>query len=79
MKKTIERNTISWALLISLTLLTTFFIHTKYAVFPIIIIAFIKLALVALQFMEMKNAHRILKVLFLFFLWVLLGTIGLLL
>lgn len=78
MKITVERNTHILLILISLTLLTSFFIHSKYSVNAILFLAFIKLNLVAFQFMELKNAHRIWKVAFLLFASFLLILLGLL-
>ena len=67
MKIIVERNTLIWLILISLTLITSFFIHSKYSVMAILFLAFIKINLVAFQFMELKYAHRIWKVAFLLF------------
>ena len=78
MKIAIEKNTIIWLILISLTLLTSIFIQSKYAVVPIFFLAFLKLNLVAFQFMELSSAHRIWKVLFFLFISILLLILGLL-
>lgn len=78
MKIIVERNTLIWLILISLTLITSFFIHSKYSVMAILFLAFIKINLVAFQFMELKYAHRIWKVAFLLFASFFLILLGLL-
>ncbi len=78
MKIIVERNTLIWLILISLTLITSFFIHSKYSVMAILFLAFIKINLVAFQFMELKYAHRIWKVAFLLFDYFFLILLGLL-
>ena len=78
MKIIVERNTIILLNLISLTLLTSFFIHSKYSVIAILFLAFNKINLVAFQFMELKYAHRIWKVAFLLFASFFLILLGLL-
>jgi hypothetical protein len=54
MKIIVERNTIILLILISLTLLTSFFIHSKYSVIAILFFAFNKINLVAFQFHGIK-------------------------
>ncbi len=76
MKIIVERNTTTLLILISLTLLTSFFLHSRYSVIAILIFAFIKINLVAFQFMELKYAHRIWKVAFLLFVSFLLTILG---
>jgi heme/copper-type cytochrome/quinol oxidase subunit 4 len=76
MKIIVERNTIILLILISLTLLTSFFIHSKYSVIAILFFAFIKINLVAFHFMELKYPHRIWKVAFLLFASFLLTILG---
>lgn len=78
MKITVERNTLILLILISLTLLTSLFIHSKYSVNAILFLAFIKLNFVAFQFMELNYAHRIWKLLFILFVSFLLILLGVL-
>lgn len=79
MKITVERNTIILLSLISLTLLTSFFLHSKYAVFIILFFSSTKLNVVAFQFMELRNAHRIWKIIFGLFIFLLISIIMLIL
>lgn len=53
MKITIERNPVIWLILISLTMLTSIFIHSKFAVIAVLCLAFLKLNLLAFQFVEL--------------------------
>jgi heme/copper-type cytochrome/quinol oxidase subunit 4 len=61
----INRNTITWLLLVSITILTSFFFNSKFSISIILFLAFIKIYLVAFQFMGLRNAHSIWKKAFL--------------
>lgn len=56
------KNKIVWVLLILFTLLTVFVSGKRYAIILILLIADIKLFIVAFQFMELKKAHVFWKI-----------------
>ncbi|MBK6275183.1 MAG: cytochrome C oxidase subunit IV family protein [Saprospirales bacterium] len=51
------KNKIVWIFLILFTLLTFFISEKNFALIAILIIAVLKLLMVAFQFMELKKAH----------------------
>ncbi|MBK9792096.1 MAG: cytochrome C oxidase subunit IV family protein [Sphingobacteriales bacterium] len=52
-----RKNKIIWLLLILFTLITAFISRNHYALIAILLLADIKLFLVAFHFMELKKAH----------------------
>ena len=64
MKKEIKINTIVWVALVVLIILSSIFSESKLGFSAILIIAFsvLKFLSVSFQFMEVKNAHTVWKI-----------------
>jgi hypothetical protein len=77
MKLSLHKITICWISLLGLTLSATFFIHKKSAIFFILFFAFTKMIFVAFQFMELKKAHQIWKLIFILLLMLIFIVLGL--
>ncbi|WP_052273177.1 cytochrome C oxidase subunit IV family protein [Flavihumibacter solisilvae] len=57
-----NKNSITWIVLMLLTIITAFLIGPRYAAILILLISAMKFLLVAFQFMELKKAHSFWKV-----------------
>ena len=77
MKLSLHKITICWISLLGLTLSATFFIHKKSVIFFILFFAFTKMIFVAFQFMELKKAHQIWKLIFILLLMLIFIVLGL--
>lgn len=61
-----NKNTIVWLLLMIFTVFSVFISGKKYAILFLLLLAIIKIFLVAFQFMELKKAHAFWKTSFSF-------------